>query len=221
MQPRQVAIKNGLKIVVKPAHIDDFVPGDPMPEGVSISAHCGWNFEKKESNFRQGAPLFAAWHRAQARALGTDHSMILAWKGQKIIGLLSFCAAARGESALDLPIGFEKCCPYVKQSCNQARRIDALSVQKLEYDTIMLTCAMSVAPDLKRLGVAAAMLRYLIDMAKEHRWKQIRATAHLPETPDNFWPSITLMEGIGFYRIGPRLDLDGDRVRGYEVCLNV
>jgi GNAT superfamily N-acetyltransferase len=221
MQPRQVTLKNGIEIVVKPAHIHGFIPGDPMPEGVSISVHCGWDFQEGQSHFSSTAPLFAAWHRAQARALGTDYSMILALKGGEIIGFLSFCAAAEGKPALELPTGFDKCCPYEEQSDEEAREINALCIQKVECDTIMLTCAKSVAPSLKRHGVATAMLRYLIDIAKEHGWRHIRAVAHLPETPDDFWPPMALMEAVGFRRVGPLLELDGGRVHGYEVCLDV
>ena len=85
----------------------------------------------------------------------------------------------------------------------------------------MLTCAKSVAPRLKRHGIATAMLEYLIDAAREHGWRRIKAVAHLPETPDDFWPSTTLMESVGFCRVGPRLKLDGGRVHGYEVCFHV
>ena len=221
MEPRHVTLKNGLAIVLKPARIDEFVPGDPIPEGVSISVHCGWDFQTGESNFSSGAPLFAAWHRAQARGLGIEYSMILAWKGREIVGFLSFCGAANGKSAIDLPVGFDKCCPYEPQAHEQARRIDALRIPRLECDTIMLTCAKSVAPRLKRHGIATAMLEYLIDAAREHGWRRIKAVAHLPETPDDFWPSTTLMESVGFCRVGPRLKLDGGRVHGYEVCFHV
>ena len=65
MDAQCVTLKNGLEIVLKQARIEEFVPGDPMPEGVGISVHCGWDFDKGESNFVQRAPLFAAWHRAQ------------------------------------------------------------------------------------------------------------------------------------------------------------
>ena len=216
-----MTLKNGLNVLLKPAHIGEFVPGDPMPEGVSIGVHCGWDFQKGESHFSSKAPLFAAWHRAQARALGTDYSMILALKGREIVGFLSFCAATKGTPALDLPIGFDKCCPYEEQSDEEAGELDALSIQKLECDTIMLTCAESVAPSLKRHGVATAMLRYLVDIAKEHGWKHIRAVPRLSETPDDFWPPLALMEAVGFRRVGPVLELDGGRVHGYEVCLDV
>jgi hypothetical protein len=221
METRGVTLENGVDIVLKPARIDDFVPGDPLPEGVSIGVHCGWDFDRGESNFSKGAPLFAAWHRANAQALGMDYSMILAWKGQEVVGFLSFCAAAEGEAALDLPVGFDKCCPYVKQSYDEASEIDALQIQELTFDTVMLTCAKSVKPGLKRHGVATAMLRYLIDVGKEQGWKHIRAVAHLPETPDNFWLPLTLLEALGFCRIGSPLELDGDRVRGYEVRLDL
>lgn len=221
MEPRHVTLKNGLDILLKPANIHDFVPGDPIPEGVSISVHCGWDFKKGESRFSSEAPLFAAWHRAQARALGTDYSMILALKGQEIVGFLSFCGAMKGKAAFDLPVGFNKCCPYEWQSDEEAREIEALSMKKLECDTIVLTCANSVAPSLKRHGVATAMLRYLIDIARAHGWQHIRAIARLSETPDDFWPPVALMEAAGFHRVGPLLELDGGRVHGYEVCLDV
>jgi GNAT superfamily N-acetyltransferase len=220
MKPRHVTVKNGIEILLKPARINEFVPGDPLPEGLSINIHCGWDFKKKTSRFWSGAPLFAAWHRAQARAMGTDFSMILALRDQEIVGFLSFCAARNGKAILELPVDFAKCCPYEEQSAEQAGRIDALAITKLPFDTVMLTCAQSVALSLKRQGIAKAMLGYLIDVARENGWKRIGAVAHLPETPDCFWPPIGLMTVFGFRRVGPLLQLDGGRVHGYEACFD-
>ena len=220
MQPRQVTVKNGHQITLQPADINDFIPGDPVPEGVVIEVHCGWDFEKGESDFVRGAPLFAAWHRAQARALGTDFSLILAWEGKHIVGFLSFCVAGDRvrESALELPEDF---CPYVEHSLDLAKQIDAMPIEKMDFDAITITCAMSVAPRLKRHGVATAMLRYLIDLAREEGWKRIKTAARLPERQDGFWPAIGLLEGVGFYRVSECIELDEDGTPGYEMHLDL
>jgi len=220
MEPQRATLKNGLEIVLKPARIHEFVPGDPMPEGVSISVHCGWNFEKGASDFARGAPLFAAWHRAQARALGMDYSMILAWEGQDVVGFLSFCVAGDRprESALQVPGDF---CPYGTQSPDAARQIDGMPIEKMDFDTITITCAMSVAPKLKRHGVATAMLKYLIDLAKEAGWKRIKMAARLPEKQDGFWPATGLLEGVGFHCVSECIELDEDGTPGYEMHLDL
>jgi len=254
MQPRQVTVKNGHQITLEPADINGFIPGDPIPEGVVIEVHCGWDFENGASEFgrgkaeitrakravrsleqtiglsrgrlnslieciHEGAPLFAAWHRAQARAMGTDYSLILAWEGKRIVSFLSFYAIGEdGRGLLELPVNF---CPYMAQSPDAARRIDTMPIEKMAFDTITISCAMSVAPRLKRHGIATAMLRYLIDLAREQGWKQIRKIASLPESYEGFVPPTTLFEGVGFHQVGECLDTDGDGTPGYEMHLDL
>ncbi len=219
MQPKEVTVKNGSQITIATAGANDFIPGDPIPEGVTVDVHCGWDFKKKQSHFARQAPLFAAWHRAQARALGTDSSLILAWQEQHVVGFLSFCVAGDRirQSALELPGDF---CPYVEQSKDLVEEINSMPVEKMDFDTITITCAFSVTPRLKRQGIATAMLRYLIEYAREQAWKHIRAAGRLPEKDDGFWPAEGLLKAVGFYRVGECVELPGE-TPGYEMRLDL
>jgi len=109
----------------------------------------------------------------------------------------------------------------VEQSRELTEQIDAMPIERMDFDTITITCAMSVAPRLKRQGVARAMLQYLIDFSREQGWRRIRAAGRLHEKETGFWPAEALLEGVGFHRVGECVELDGDGTRGYEMHLDL
>lgn len=178
----------GSEITIRPMG-RDYIMASAEPEGVTVQLAC-----------RQCAgvwpnPIYVEYYTRLTRAYGA--AAILAWQGKAVVGVLPFRPL---ESA---PRYLPHCFNYVPEEPGDPGLSDVqgsppIPFEDLESRTLVVQCA-SVREDLRRTGLGAAMVAYLVDWAREHRWDRIQGSAFI-EGDWQWLPGVAFWEKAGFAR---------------------
>jgi hypothetical protein len=200
MEPRTIYV-DGVSTVIRPMGTDYIVGDDPGEAGVTYAIKCwpGKNIPGVWAN-----PHIVAYFRKIMKAYGT--SAITAWQDKTLVGFLPFMPVDCGMPEMVFcVIGSEGEQPILERINSS----DPTPFKQLTPKILKVQCA-SVAWNMNmyRKGLGSAMVRYLIDWAKENGWYKIQGWAfESPEIDDAYrWlPSIQFWEKSGFERRNARV----------------
>lgn len=174
---------------------EDYVAGDdPDGAGITYGVKC-WPGKKVEGQWPN--PQIAAYFRKVMAAYGTG--AIMTWQERKLVGLLPFMPVDCG-----LPqMSFCVCAPAATQTpLERIIPARATPFAELTPKVLWVEC-LSVNRNLYRKGIGSAMVRFLVDWAREQGWERIEGRAFAsPDIDDAYrWiPSIEFWGKLGFSR---------------------
>jgi GNAT superfamily N-acetyltransferase len=205
VKPRRVEI-DGVGTAIRPMGLD-YVIAAQEPAGISVEIGC------RAAAAIWPNPLYVAYYSKLTEAYGS--CAILAWQGSAVVGFLPFRPRECGLP--DLPY----CIHYAPGASAELDKPDADAVTAavpipfadLGPKELQVHC-LSVKPSLRRRGLGSALVRYLIDWAREQGWERIEGGFAFAEGGYGWLPNIAFWEGLGFTREAPRMYDGRDPIEG-------
>jgi len=195
MKPKTIDI-DGVPTEIRVMGSDYVVGDDPAESGVTYAIKC-WPGRHVPGEW-PNRPI-STYFRKIMEAYGT--SAITAWQEKKLVGFLPFMPADCGMPEVTMCV----VCPEDKQTpMSEIEAALPVPFERLKSKTLKVHCA-SVGhnPPMYRKGIGYAMLRYLVDWAKEQGWEKIEGWAFTDHSVDEAYkwiPSVQFWEKAGAKR---------------------
>ena len=198
MESRTIQV-DGVPTVIRPMDENYVVGEDPCDAGITYAIKCwpGKNVPGEWPN-----PPIASYFRKIMKTYGT--SAITAWQKNTLVGFLPFMPVNCGMPEMIFCVVAPE---RMQTPLERISSAEPIPFERLTPKVLKVQCA-SVSWSLYRKGIGSAMVRYLIQWAKEQGWERIEGWAFANSDVDDAYkwlPSIQFWEKAGFQRGSARV----------------
>jgi GNAT superfamily N-acetyltransferase len=170
---------------------------DEKKSGVKVDVDC------RHMSPRWPNPLHSLYYRKVLVAYGVGP--VLAWQGRSIVGFLPATVPDCGIPEIPLCVHYTGGLAYGAEKhigLGMVENSSAVPFAQLKKKEIRLGC-MSVHRSLRGRSLAAFMIQYMTDWARQNGWDRLKARAMMDGEPMSFYPTHSFWLKLGFKTEGP------------------
>ena len=219
MKPKDIDI-GGNPISMKLMDESYVMCEDEWKTGITVDVEC------RHISPRLPNPLYSVYYRRLLKAYGVGP--VLVWQDKRIVGFLPVTIPNCGIPQPPLCVHYTGgLCYGAEQHVDLAMVENAVEVpfEQLSKKEIRIGC-MSVHRSMRGRNLAASMILYVVDWAREYGWDRVSARVMMDGEPVSFYPTRSFWTRLGFKQIGPvrRFGPSGDfidQARGVDMELDL
>lgn len=196
MEPQKIEI-NGYQLLMKLMDTSYIMCEDEISQNVKVDVGCRYLSPCWPN------PLFSTYYRKLLTAYNVGP--VIVWHHKRIVGFLPMSVAGCGIPQLPLCVHYTEGITYAAE-----RHVDLTMIQSAEpkpFDQLALKeikiGCMSVHHTLRGHNLAASMIQYMINWAKQNGWDRVTARVMLDGESMSYYPTRSFWVRIGFKPIGP------------------
>jgi|LQYC01.1.fsa_nt_gi GNAT superfamily N-acetyltransferase len=196
MEPQKIEI-NGYQLLIKLMNASYIVCEDEVSQNIKVDVEC------RPISPCWPNPFFSTYYR---KLLAASHvGPVMVWHHKRIVGFLPMSVPGCGIPQLPLCVHYTGGITYAAE-----KHVDLLMIKsaepkpfdQLDLKEIRIGC-MSVHHTLRGHTLAALMIQYMIDWARQNNWDRVIARVILDGEPMSYYPTESFWIRIGFNPIGP------------------
>jgi GNAT superfamily N-acetyltransferase len=191
MESKDITVGNS-RISIKLMDESYIMCEDEKRTGITVDVEC------RHISPRWPNPIYSLFYRRLLKAYGIGP--ILVWQGRRIVGFLPVTVPSCGIPEPPLCVHYTGGLSYGAEKNTDLTMIEnatEVPFEKLSSKEIRIGC-MSVHRNMRGRNLAAQMIQYLVDWAREHGWDRIRARVMLDGEPQAFYPTSSWWISLGF-----------------------
>jgi GNAT superfamily N-acetyltransferase len=165
---------------------------DEKRTGITVDVECRY------ISPRWPNPIYSLYYRRLLKAYGIGP--VLVWQGRRIVGFLPVTVPGCGIPEPPLCVHYTGgLCYGAEKHTDLAMIKNAMEIpfEQLSSKEIRVGC-MSVHRSMRGKNLAAQMILYMVDRAREFGWHRIKARVMLDGEPQAFYPTLSWWMGLGF-----------------------